>query len=118
MKLPMLFLTMLALVGGHVPNASPAAKMPAEAFPSLIADMTEIFFPFDNKAVTVEIQNGDVEGAKSDAVMMIANMAIKQCKWEKPLMYYGDKIDLEFLITKKTVSVRARMDKSLCPEKN
>lgn len=117
MKPTMLFFIIITVLSGHAPDVSPAVKAPEKMLPSLTADMTEIIFPFKNEAVTVEIQNGDIEKAQFDAIAILANMVIKQCEWKNPVTYYEDKVTIEILVTKTSVSVRARMDKSLCPEK-
>ncbi len=117
-----LFLILATLpffVTGCASNPPVAAKEVRKEAPAPVVEIKkEIIFPLHNKAIAVSVANGDVKRARMEAAAGIIAMIREGCGWKKPLKYYGEKVVIEAKVVDGSVLVRARMDSSLCPEKN
>lgn len=94
------------------------AQKEAPVLVPVLETKKEIIFPSATGAVVVPVKNGDIKHAKMEAAAKLVSVMQKKCEWKKPLNYYGDKVVIEVMVKEDAVYARARMDSSLCPEKN
>jgi hypothetical protein len=110
------------LVIGCASNPSPVAVAHKEASARVpvLKTKKEIIFPSPTEAFTVPVKNGDVKSAKLEVAVKLTSAMMKGCQWKQSLAYYGERVVIETQVSKteNLVRARARMDASLCPEKN
>lgn len=87
---------------------------------SVLKTKKEIIFPSPTEAFTIPVKNGDVKSAKLEVAVKLTSAMMKECQWKQSLAYYGERVVIETQVSKveNLVRARARMDSSLCPEKN
>lgn len=77
-----------------------------------------IIFP-SGEPFSVTVKNGDTKAAKVAVAAKLVSAMKKECQWKQPVEFYGNKVIIETMVTKDMVMhARARMNSSLCPEKN
>lgn len=115
----LIFAAIPFFAAGCASNGAVVKVMQKEA-PAPVAEKTkkEIIFP-SGEPFSVAIKNGDIKPAKVAVAAKLVSAMKKECQWKQPVEYYGDKVVVEAMVTKDMMMhVRARMDSSLCPEKN